>query len=71
MISVAIFITELELFSFDLDELDLCRILLHGATLTEMTLRHAGCDAADVLNHCNQIGGHVTGCWVVDLVLDK
>ncbi|MBY0458861.1 MAG: hypothetical protein K2V38_16105 [Gemmataceae bacterium] len=33
-------------------------------------LQDAGCDNADILNHCrdaNQV--HVRGCWVVDLVL--
>jgi hypothetical protein len=35
-------------------------------------LQDAGCDSADLLEHCraaNQF--HVRGCWVVDLVLDK
>jgi hypothetical protein len=35
-------------------------------------LQDAGCDRADILNHCrdaNQV--HVRGCWVVDLVLGK
>ena len=34
-------------------------------------LEEAGCDNADVLNHCRQPGEHVRGCWVVDLVLGK
>lgn len=34
-------------------------------------LEDAGCDNADILNHCRQPGEHVRGCWVVDLVLDK
>jgi hypothetical protein len=34
-------------------------------------LEDAGCDNADVLNHCRQPGVHVRGCWVVDLVLGK
>jgi hypothetical protein len=35
-------------------------------------LQDAGCENADILNHCRaskQV--HVRGCWVVDLVLDK
>ena len=33
-------------------------------------LQDAGCDAADVLNHCRDTSAqHVRGCWVVDLVL--
>ena len=35
-------------------------------------LQDAGCDNADILDHCrdtNQV--HVRGCWVVDLVLGK
>jgi hypothetical protein len=35
-------------------------------------LQDAGCDNADILNHCRdpqQV--HVRGCWVVDLVLGK
>jgi hypothetical protein len=31
----------------------------------------AGCDSADVLDHCRGPGPHVRGCWVVDLVLGK
>ncbi|VTR93293.1 Uncharacterized protein (Fragment) OS=uncultured bacterium PE=4 SV=1 [Gemmata massiliana] len=34
-------------------------------------LQDAGCDNADVLEHCRGPGPHVRGCWVVDLVLDK
>ncbi|MDY3557511.1 hypothetical protein R5W23_000037 [Gemmata sp. JC673] len=32
-------------------------------------LQDAGCDNADILNHCRGPGPHVRGCWVVDLVL--
>jgi Pentapeptide repeats (9 copies) len=35
------------LVDLDLDELDLGRIALHGASLIDVTARHAGCDAAD------------------------
>jgi hypothetical protein len=34
-------------------------------------LEEAGCDNADVLNHCRGDGPHVRGCWVVDLLLGK
>ncbi|MCE9566659.1 MAG: hypothetical protein K8U57_31940 [Planctomycetes bacterium] len=34
-------------------------------------LQDAGCDNADILNHCRGNGPHVRGCWVVDLVLGK
>jgi hypothetical protein len=35
-------------------------------------LQDAGCDNADVLNHCRDTSlAHVRGCWVVDLVLGK
>jgi hypothetical protein len=34
-------------------------------------LEDAGCDKADILDHCRQPGEHVRGCWVVDLVLGK
>ncbi|MBY0459194.1 MAG: hypothetical protein K2V38_17830 [Gemmataceae bacterium] len=34
-------------------------------------LQDAGCDADDTLGHCRGDGPHVSGCWVVDLVLGK
>ena len=34
-------------------------------------LEDAGCDHADILNHCRGDGPHVRGCWVVDLILGK
>jgi hypothetical protein len=35
-------------------------------------LKDAGCDNADMLDHCRDTGAtHVRGCWVVDLVLGK
>jgi hypothetical protein len=34
-------------------------------------LEAAGCDNADLVNHCREPGLHVRGCWVVDLLLGK
>lgn len=34
-------------------------------------LQDAGCEHADILDHCRGPGPHVKGCWVVDLVLGK
>jgi hypothetical protein len=34
-------------------------------------LQDAGCGNEDVLNHCREPGGHIRGCWVVDLLLGK
>ena len=34
-------------------------------------LQDAGCDNADILDHCRGSGPHVRGCWVADLVLGK
>jgi hypothetical protein len=34
-------------------------------------LEDAGCDNADILDHCRRPGEHVRGCWVVDLLLGK
>jgi hypothetical protein len=34
-------------------------------------LEDAGCDNADILDHCRSGGEHVRGCWVLDLLLGK
>ena len=32
-------------------------------------LEDAGCDKAEILDHCRQPGDHVRGCWVLDFLL--
>jgi hypothetical protein len=44
--------------------LDLTRLAVLADALEE-----AGCNNADVLNHCRQRGEHVRGCWAVELDL--
>jgi len=39
--------------------------------LVANALEAAGCDNADILNHCREPGEHVRGCWVVDTILGK
>jgi hypothetical protein len=34
-------------------------------------LEEAGCTNADILHHCRQLGEHVLGCWVLDLILAR
>jgi hypothetical protein len=34
-------------------------------------LEEAGCDRADMVQHCRAGGEHVRGCWLVDLLLGK
>jgi hypothetical protein len=34
-------------------------------------LEKAGCEYADMVNHCREPGLHVRGCWVLDLLLGK
>lgn len=34
-------------------------------------LQDAGCDNAEILDHCRGPGPHVRGCWVVDSLLGK
>jgi hypothetical protein len=43
------------------------------ATMSSLgeALQEAGCDNLDILDHCQKPGGHVRGCWVIDLLLGK
>jgi hypothetical protein len=34
-------------------------------------LQDAGCENAQILDHCRDPAPHIRGCWVVDLVLDR
>jgi hypothetical protein len=34
-------------------------------------LEEAGCDRAEILDHCRSGVEHVLGCWIVDLLLGK
>jgi hypothetical protein len=34
-------------------------------------LQDAGCENADILNHCRGDGPHVRGCWIVDLLTGR
>jgi hypothetical protein len=34
-------------------------------------LEEAGCDSPDILAHCREVGAHVRGCWVLELLLAK
>ena len=44
----------------------------HGTVLLlSLALEQAGCDEAQVLDHCREQEGHVKGCWVVDLLTGR
>jgi hypothetical protein len=43
----------------------------HRLAILADALEEAGCDNADILNHCRQPGEHVRGCWVIDALLGK
>jgi hypothetical protein len=34
-------------------------------------LEEAGCDDLDLLTHCRQAGGHLPGCWLLDLLAER
>jgi hypothetical protein len=43
----------------------------HRLAVLAAALEDAGCDNADILDHCRQPGEHVRGCWPLDLILGK
>jgi hypothetical protein len=54
----------------------LARIVYEGRAFDLMpeladALEAAGCNNADIFNHCRQPGEHMRGCWVVDAILGK
>jgi hypothetical protein len=54
----------------------LARAIYEGRTFDRLpivadALEEAGCTDAALLAHCRRPGGHVRGCWVVDLLLGK
>jgi hypothetical protein len=42
-----------------------------GLPVLADALEEAGCTDADLLAHCRSGGGHLRGCWAVDLLLGK
>lgn len=55
---------------------ELTRVIYEDRAFARMleladALENEGCTNADILAHCRQLGGHVRGCWVVDLILGK
>jgi hypothetical protein len=42
-----------------------------GMPVLADALEDAGCDDADILDHCREPGMHFRGCWVMDLLLGK
>ena len=42
-----------------------------GLPILADALEEAGCTDADLLAHCRSGGGHLRGCWAVDLLLGK
>ncbi len=70
-----------QVMAFDSDWLsstviDLARTIYEDHAFERMpiladALMDAGCDNADILDHCRYSTPHVRGCWVIDLILDK
>lgn len=46
------------------------RIFGQMPTLADALMK-AGCQAADILDHCRGSGPHVRGCWVIDLLTGR
>jgi hypothetical protein len=42
-----------------------------GMPILADALQEAGCDDADIQDHCRGNRPHVRGCWVVDQLLGK
>jgi hypothetical protein len=42
-----------------------------GLPILADALEDAGCDNAELLDHCRQPGGHMRGCWALDLLMGK
>jgi pSer/pThr/pTyr-binding forkhead associated (FHA) protein len=42
-----------------------------GLPVLADALEEAGCTDADLLAHCRSGGGHLRGCWAVDLLLGR
>ena len=42
-----------------------------GLPVLADALEEAGCTDTDLLAHCRSGGGHLRGCWAVDLLLGK
>src|SRR5262249_11257141 len=52
--------------------LKVARAIYDGSKLEDLpvladALEEAGCTDAEILAHCRRKGGHVRGCWVLDL----
>jgi hypothetical protein len=43
----------------------------HNLPILADALEEAGCDNLDILSHCRDVGDHIRGCWVIDLLLSK
>lgn len=53
---------------------DLAHLIYHEQNFAKLPmlgdlLRQSGCNDADILDHCQQPGPHVRGCWVIDLLM--
>jgi len=43
----------------------------HDLPILADSLEDAGCADAELVAHCRRLGGHVRGCWAVDLLLGQ
>ncbi|HYT88701.1 MAG TPA: hypothetical protein VEL76_08335 [Gemmataceae bacterium] len=56
--------------------MNLAQAIYEGRTFDHLpiladALEEAGCDDAEMVNHCRQPGVHARGCWVLDLLLNR